>query len=577
MKGLPVMVLALELLATAGCAQQRPQLRQRQVTATAPADQRVAEVKWFRDFLGRHQARLAPLVKANNLAYWIAAVTGNQDAYTMNSELEVAIRRMHADPASYRRLQRLLDSGKVKDALLARQLRILHDNFQENQTDAQLTRRIVALATEVQQVFNTYRGQVGGKRLDDGQIIDILKNSADTELRRQAWEAYKKRGALVRERVIELARLRNQVARGLGFANFYDMRLRLMEQDPAEIRRIFDELARATDQPFAGMMRELRQQLARRYGVSPADIRPWHFEDPFFQEAPAAGAVDLDGFFAKADQKRLVGDFYAGIGLDVSDVLAHSDLFAKPGKMPHAFCTDIDRAGDVRILANLSPCETQTSTLLHEAGHAVYSKYIDPSLPWLLREEAHPFTTEAVAMLFGRLTRNPGWLRKMLHLDPGRLQPLVEKIRRQQRLGMLIMARWTLVMVNFERGFYENPDQDLNKLWWDLKSRYQLLEPPPRLPGAADWASKIHIAAWPVYYHNYLLGEMMASQLHYYLARKVLKVPPRQMDYAGQKAIGEFLRTRIFAPGKSLRWDELLRRATGESLNPRYFVEQFVE
>ena len=30
---------------------------------------------------------------------------------------------------------------------------------------------------------------------------------------------------------------------------------------------------------------------------------------------------------------------------------------------------------------------------------------------------------------------------------------------------------------------------------------------------APDWAAKIHIATNPVYYHNYMLGEMMASQL----------------------------------------------------------------
>jgi len=29
--------------------------------------------------------------------------------------------------------------------------------------------------------------------------------------------------------------------------------------------------------------------------------------------------------------------------------------------------------------------------------------------------------------------------------------------------------------------------------------------------------------------------------------------------------------------GKNLRWDELLKNATGESLNPKYFSEQFVE
>ena len=38
-----------------------------------------------------------------------------------------------------------------------------------------------------------------------------------------------------------------------------------------------------------------------------------------------------------------------------------------------------------------------------------------------------------------------------------------------------------------------------------------------------DWATKIHIALYPCYYHNYLLGELLASQLHYYIAANITK------------------------------------------------------
>ncbi len=40
--------------------------------------------------------------------------------------------------------------------------------------------------------------------------------------------------------------------------------------------------------------------------------------------------------------------------------------------------------------------------------------------------------------------------------------------------------------------------------------------------------------------------------------------------------MGEFLRERLFAHGASLDWNSLLVEATGEGLQPRYFVEQFV-
>ena len=71
-------------------------------------------------------------------------------------------------------------------------------------------------------------------------------------------------------------------------------------------------------------------------------------------------------------------EFYAGIGLPIDEVLRRSDLYERPGKSPHAFCTDIDRAGDVRVLANIVPNEYWMSTMLHELGHAVYSSRFIP-------------------------------------------------------------------------------------------------------------------------------------------------------------------------------------------------------
>ena len=73
-------------------------------------------------------------------------------------------------------------------------------------------------------------------------------------------------------------------------------------------------------------------------------------------------------------------------------------------------------------------------------------------------------------------------------------------------------------MTNFERGLYADPDADLDTLWWDLVERYQLVHRPDGRH-APDWAAKIHLAAAPVYYQNYLYGELFASQLDATLAR----------------------------------------------------------
>src|SRR3712207_9516353 len=99
--------------------------------------------------------------------------------------------------------------------------------------------------------------------------------------------------------------------------------------------------------------------------------------------------VDLDAFFESRDPVALSAEFFRGIGLEVDDVLARSDLYEREGKDQHAFCIDVDRRGDVRVLCNLRPNEKWMGTLLHELGHAAYDRYIPHELPFSLRTIAH--------------------------------------------------------------------------------------------------------------------------------------------------------------------------------------------
>ena len=216
-------------------------------------------------------------------------------------------------------------------------------------------------------------------------------------------------------------------------------------------------------------------------------------------------------------------------------------------------------------------------TILHELGHAVYSKYHDPEEPWLLREPAHSFTTEAVAMFFGRLSRNATWMQQMLALSDAERAKIEEVSEKYMRFQQVLFARWAMVMYNFEKQLYADPDQDLNGLWWDLVEKYQLLNRPPGPPDAG-WASKLHFTTAPCYYHNYMLGELLASQLHHHIVHKVLgKKSDEGVSFVGDKRVGSFLRRDVLGPGARYEWNEMIRRATGEPLTPKYFVEQFVD
>jgi peptidyl-dipeptidase A len=215
-------------------------------------------------------------------------------------------------------------------------------------------------------------------------------------------------------------------------------------------------------------------------------------------------------------------------------------------------------------------------TLLHELGHGVYDVYIDSSLPFELRGPAHIFTTEGVAELFGMLTHDPTWLRRNGHVPDDAPANFDELVRAEHRLDLLIFARWTLVMLNFERELYTNPNRDLNDLWWDLVERYQYLHrPEDTAEGGFHWATKDHLVIAAVYYHNYMLGRMFAAQLRH----RISEVVPETMtsgsfDMQGQPAVGRYLIENVFRPGKLYPWAEFVRHATGEELTARYFAEE---
>jgi peptidyl-dipeptidase A len=74
-------------------------------------------------------------------------------------------------------------------------------------------------------------------------------------------------------------------------------------------------------------------------------------------------------------------------------------------------------------------------------------------------------------------------------------------------------------------------------------------------------------------YHNYLLGELLASQFNNYVTTNVVKGNTE----ADMKAMGEYFKTSVFMPGARYQWNEMIEKATGEKLTAKYYAMQFVK
>jgi Zn-dependent M32 family carboxypeptidase len=58
----------------------------------------------------------------------------------------------------------------------------------------------------------------------------------------------------------------------------------------------------------------------------------------------------------------------------------------------------------------------------------------------------------------------------------------------------------------------------------------------------------------------------------------VLNAPQEStIDISGHPEAGQYLREKVFYPGASLPWSEMIRKATGEELTAKYYSMDFIK
>lgn len=517
----------------------------------------------LQQFIDNHTKQIEPLEVSSNLAWWQLAVTGDERYAEQLKESRIALRKIYTSSEDY---QYLLSLSESSDPILNRQRVLLLHSYQENQISSEMIEQMVKLEADIESTYTNFRPNVKGVPLSNNDLKKVLAESKDSEERKEAWEGSKVIGEQVEKQIYQLITLRNTSAQKAGFSDYYSMRLELQELDQNRLFELLNQLDQLTTPHWQHYKTHLDQKLAENYGIMPSELCPWHYHDPFFQEAPSHD-LKLDQYYQGKDLVEINRAFYEAIGLPVDDILKRSDLDEREKKNQHAFCISINRKEDVRILCNLRDNKYWMSTLLHELGHAVYDKFIDPNLPFVLRTPAHTSTTEAIAMLFGRLSDDGEFLQHYCNIDVLTAEHINRQSQQQTAQALLVFARWVLVMTHFERAMYQQPGIDLNKFWWDCVEQFQWIKRVPHR-NKPDWASKLHLACAPVYYQNYILGEMTASQLMHHLK---CAMKTENTNFLTSPKAGAWLKTLLFQQGALRPWEQALQYATGEVLMPKYF------
>lgn len=494
-------------------------------------------------------------------AWWTASLSGRKADYQRMEAADRAVNRHFSRPAAFGRVARAL-STKELDPLTRRRLERLELAYRAKQAPIDVLNRITNAEAALQETYSTFRANFEGHSATDNELEDLLRVSTDSARVQAAWEARKQIGAVVGERVRELTHLRNEAARAIGFADYWQAQLLLEELDPSDLVRTLNDVEAATRAPFQAMKSDLDRHLSERFRLREADLRPWHYADPFFQETPEVFAPPADPLYTQNDVVEFAAETYRQLGFrNIDAILARSDLYPREGKNQHAYAVDIDREGDVRTFLNVERNARWMGTLLHELGHTIYQDGIDRTeLPYDLRDDPQGFLNEGFAMFCEHPMTDPRWLHDMVGLPASDAERLGPQLAAQATASLLAFVRWCLTIVNFERAFYADPDQDLNRLWWDLEEGFQGI-PRPEARDSPDWAAKLHVAIAPVYYQKYLLGRLFAAQLTEIMEARFGGWWP------GRPESGQFIARELFMPGAAYRWQVLIERVTGHPLS----------
>ncbi len=517
---------------------------------------------FLKDFTMQMKEKQTALYKAS----WELETTGSKLAANRLAELSKEFKIFLSNKEVYHKLLQIKDEGSITGLELLRILNDLIRTFKANQVPAELLSKIAEGEAELSRIYVEFRAHFEGKTVKENDLIDLLKTETNVKRRQEIWEATKQIGSQMAPKIIQLVKWRNQQAHRLGYSDYYQMQLELGEIDKKWLFSFLEQFNEMSKPVYADIYKELEEKLSKKYQVPPASLGPWAWGEPFCQEDPLETTVQ-DDILKNVNLLNAAKKFFGSMGFEIDSVLQRSDLYERNNKNQHAFCTHIDREGDIRILMNLRPNLKQLETLLHELGHAIYEQGLDPNLPWLLKCPPHMITTESIALLMGRFAYNPSYLKSLNNqADPEILKDIFKGLRRRQ----FIFSRWVLVMVHFEANLYQNPEQDLNQLWWSLVQKYQKICPSSHRAEKHDWACKYHVGLAPVYYHSYLLGEFLASMLFEYFQSECAEKPFYEIS-----SIATTLNEKFFSPGNRYPWNRLIEHLFKNPLTYKPWIKEF--
>lgn len=438
-----------------------------------------------------------------------------------------------------------------------------------------------------------FKFTLNGKEITPNDIDGTLEKSTDEKLRLDTWIACKEVGKILKSGLTNLRDLRNGCVKPLGYNDYF-------AYQASEYNMSTDELMTAT----RGMIKDIwplyrelhtwaRYELAKKYNKPVPDLIPAHWLPnrwgQQWGELVKVEGFNIDPYLEKKGAEWIVKkseEFYKSIGFSElpKTFWERSSLYpVKPDagykKNTHASAWHIDNDKDVRSLMSVIPNTEWWSTALHELGHIYYYiSYSNPDVPIILRSGANRAYHEAFGTMMGLASLQKPFLQNLEMMDKN-VKTNDTLLLLKEALEYVVHIPWgSGTMTEFEYNLYSKnlPENQYNKMWWELAKRFQGIEPPvARGEEYCDAATKTHINDDPAQYYDYSMSNVLLFQFHQHIAQNILKQDPHATNYWGNKEIGNFLQT-VMKPGASVDWREHLKKSINQDFSAKPMLDYFM-
>jgi len=413
-------------------------------------------------------------------------------------------------------------------------------------------------------------------------LRNMVRTSAVESRRRAAYDGLRSIGPFVCDNgFVDIVKLRNRLARKLGFIDYYDYTVTNAEGFGKEkLFEILDDLELST----RPLMEEGRKELVKRYGESA--LEPWN------TSFMMAGSVikKMDPYFPFSKSVERYVKSYSALNITYADSTMTLDLLDRQNKYSNGFChwpvpawvkpdgTFVPSKTNFTSLANptaIGSGLTALTTLMHEAGHAAHFANIRQPSPLFSQERAPTSVAyaENQSMFLDSLVGDAAWRAKYaldLEGKPIPFDIIEEEIRATQPFAVFAL-RGMLAVSYFEKALYELPEEEMTSeriqsLADEIEQKIQGgLSPRPLLSVphlVSDEAS--------CYYQGYTLAEMSVHQTRAYFKKKYGYI-------VDNPNVGPTLTKSYWECGNSRLFLDLVRELTGKDLSGEDWTDSLKE